>query len=118
MKIGRNQICPLCSSGKKYKKCCGDPRLKNQLSENNSIPTCHPFNIGKNLKRSRAAELIRQQQQGLGKQIIEAKFQGQQLVAVGDTLYHSPNWKTFPDFLSDYFKMVMGEEWGNNEHKK
>ena len=21
-KIGRNQICPLCSSGKKFKKCC------------------------------------------------------------------------------------------------
>jgi hypothetical protein len=20
--IGRNQICPLCNSGKKYKKCC------------------------------------------------------------------------------------------------
>ena len=22
-KIGRNEICPLCDSGKKYKKCCG-----------------------------------------------------------------------------------------------
>lgn len=22
-KIGRNEICPLCSSGLKYKKCCG-----------------------------------------------------------------------------------------------
>jgi uncharacterized protein YecA (UPF0149 family) len=22
-KIGRNDVCPLCNSGKKYKKCCG-----------------------------------------------------------------------------------------------
>eukprot|EP01130_Rhizamoeba_saxonica_P015848 TRINITY_DN7184_c0_g1_i1.p1 TRINITY_DN7184_c0_g1~~TRINITY_DN7184_c0_g1_i1.p1 ORF type:complete len:143 (-),score=11.84 TRINITY_DN7184_c0_g1_i1:67-450(-) len=25
-KVGRNEKCP-CSSGKKYKKCCGDPKL-------------------------------------------------------------------------------------------
>lgn len=24
MKIKRNQVCPLCESGRKYKKCCGD----------------------------------------------------------------------------------------------
>ncbi len=66
----------------------------------------------------KADELIRQQQQGLGRPIIATKFKDRQIVAVGNTIYHSPSWKTFPDFLSDYLKMTLGHEWGNNEIAK
>jgi len=70
------------------------------------------------LERHKAKELIREQQQGLGKPIIANKFKDYQMVAVGNTVYYSPEWKTFPDFLSHYIKIIMGEEWGNSEIKK
>jgi hypothetical protein len=39
-------------------------------------------------------------------------------VAVGKTLYWSPTWKAFPDFLADYIKRVIGPDWGNAEIAK
>ena len=119
MKIGRNQTCTLCDSGKKYKKCCGNPLL----SEKPSVIRLSPNEISsemkkKELERYKAEELIRKQQQGLGRPIIAPKFMDQQMVAVGSTVYFSPKWKTFPDFLSDYLKSIMGDEWGNSEIKK
>jgi len=105
VKTGRNQPCP-CGSGKKHKRCCG-----NSLKNRPVIP--------KNLiDRHLADELIRQQQQGLGRPIISAKLKDRQFVAVGNTVYHSAKWKTFPDFLSDYLKTTLGEEWGKAEIAK
>ena len=40
------------------------------------------------------------------------------MVAVGNVIYHSADWKTFPDFLADYMKTVLGSDWGNAEIKK
>ena len=62
--------------------------------------------VKKALERHKANELIREQQQGLGKPIISTKFKNQQVVAVGNTVYIS-KWKTFPDFLSSYLKSTM-----------
>jgi hypothetical protein len=118
MKIGRNQICPLCDSGKKYKKCCGNPLRVTKPSVGNFLPSDISPDMKKDMERHEAKELIRKQQQGLGKPIIATKFKDQQIVAVGNTVYHSPKWKTFPDFLSDYLKITMGSEWGNSEIKK
>ena len=118
MKIGRNQICPLCNSGKKYKKCCGNPLLKENPSLVQSLPKEYSHEMNKALERHNAKELIRKQQQGLGKPIIATKFKDQQVVAVGNTVYISPKWKTFLDFLSHYIKKTIGEEWGNLEIKK
>jgi hypothetical protein len=39
-------------------------------------------------------------------------------VAAGNTLYWSPKWKTFADFLAGYMKHVLGGEWGNAEIAK
>jgi len=108
VKIGRNQPCP-CGSGRKYKRCCGSP-LNNVASP--------PFNTASPLERYKADELIRQQQQGLGRPIIAVKTKNQQIVFAGQTAYHSPKWKTFPDFLSDYLKIILGAEWGNAEIAK
>lgn len=55
MKIGRNQICPKCDSGKKYKYCCGHHSNQNLPSQK----------FLKSLGQHNAHELIRQQQQGL-----------------------------------------------------
>ena len=74
--------------------------------------------VEKELERHKANELIREQQQGLGRPIIATKFKDQQVVAVGNTVHFSPKWKTFLDFLSDYLKITMGEEWGNSEIKR
>lgn len=109
MKTGRNDPCP-CKSGSKYKKCCGSPTTQ--------TPAPVPHAVETVLERHRAAEHIRKQQQGLGRPIIATKFQGYQFVAAGGTLYYSKNWKTIPDFLSHYVKVVFGTEWGEGELRK
>jgi hypothetical protein len=111
-KIGRNQQCP-CGSGLKYKKCCG--RLS--TGESQPLPRRLP-EFNNIIERRRADERIREDQQGLGRPIISLKSHDQQIVAVGDALYHSQTWKTFPDFLADYIKMVLDPAWGNTELAK
>ena len=117
MKIGRNQICPLCDSGKKYKRCCGNPLLEKPRLQKLS-PRDIPKEIKEVFEKHKANELIREQQQGLGKPILSLKHRDHQIVAVGKSLYFSPKWKTFPDFLSDYMKIITTGEWGNAEIKK
>ena len=117
MKIGRNQICPLCDSGKKYKKCCGNPLLKKSHLQSLS-PSDIPVEAKEFIERHKANELIREQQQGLGNRIVSLKDHGHQIVAVGNTLYSSPNWETFPDFLSGFLKSITTAEWGNAVIKK
>lgn len=112
-KIGRNQPCP-CGSGKKFKKCCGG--ISKSSDKRPLGPT--EVDIKHIIEKHRAAERIREDQQGLGRPIISQKIQDQQLVAVGNRLYYSPKWKTFPDFLGDYIKQILGAEWGNAEIAK
>lgn len=111
-KIGRNDPCP-CGSGKKYKRCHGN------LSPH---PTTIPDDLWEKseemLARHQAQDLQRKKQQGLGKPIISADFQGHKFVAVGNRLYSSKKWKTFHDFLGAYVASVLGKEWGNAELKK
>jgi hypothetical protein len=112
IKIGRNQLCP-CGSGKKYKRCHGS---------NTALPPPQPSaskdDIQQMIQRHEAAERIRQNQQGFGRPIVSFRAFDRQIVAVGDTIYHSTNWKTFPDFLAHYMKTVLGSDWGNAELKK
>ena len=105
-KIGRNQPCP-CGSGVKFKKCHG------QLNE--SPPTMDVLHAR---DRHEARERIRAIQQGLGRPIIATKVNDRQVVAVGKTIYWSKEWKTFPDFLGDYIKRKVGDEWGKSELAK
>lgn len=70
------------------------------------------------VERRNARELIRIQQQGLGRPIIATKHGEHQFVAVGSTVHFSRNWKFFTDFLSDYIKRTLGGEWGNAEIAK
>jgi hypothetical protein len=70
------------------------------------------------LRKAKAEEKLRKIQQGLGRPIIGVTLGDYQLVAAGDTIYHSKKWKTFPDFLFDYMGYVLGNEWCAAELKK
>jgi hypothetical protein len=78
----------------------------------------HPLYSASSLDRYEADELIRQQQQGLGRPIVAVKTRNEQIVIAGQTVYHSPKWRAFPDFLADYLKIVLGRDWGNAELSK
>ncbi|MEH3041314.1 MAG: SEC-C metal-binding domain-containing protein [Sphingomonas paucimobilis] len=111
--IGRNKPCP-CDSGKKFKKCCGDPR---------KAPTdrAPPFDFAAIDRARRQAEALRTrqlQQQGLGRPILSAPVSGERVVVVGKRLYHSRKWVTFHDFLRDYLLGSLGPDWSNAEQAK
>jgi SEC-C motif len=111
-RVGRNQPCP-CGSGLKYKRCHGSYRTE--------AASATPFAdaaVQDVLDRDRANEKIREAQQGLGRPIISFKSHGHQIVAIRNTLYWSDRWKTFLDFLADYFRQKIGSEWGNAEIAK
>jgi hypothetical protein len=106
-KVGRNARCP-CGSGAKYKRCCG-----NEQREGRSALDARAI-----VDLYEAKERIRQNQQGLGRPVISGVLKGHQIVAVGNTIHWSKKWKTFPEFLFDYWKRVMGPGWGKAELAK
>lgn len=113
-KTGRNEACP-CGSGKKYKKCHGF-NGSSALGKQAMSPRSDDA-IKNRFEEMQATELQRQQQQGLGRQIISWVHKDQRF-AVGSRLYYSRAWKTFHDFLISYLPQVMGTEWGNGELQK
>lgn len=115
-KVGRNALCP-CGSGKKYKRCCGDP-LKEQPTLGGRATKRMSRFVDIMRKRREARELDRTRQQGLGRQIISDTIGDRRIVAVGDTIHYSDKWKFFADFLTDYIKIGTGPEWGNAEIAK
>lgn len=63
-------------------------------------------------------EKERKNKYGEVKQIIHVEVKGKRFVAIGDQLYFSDKWRTFPDFLYDYLMNVFGEEWFDAEKSK
>jgi hypothetical protein len=74
--------------------------------------------IKKSHREFRAREFRRIQQQGLGRPIISTLVGDHRMVAVGNAVHSSKNWKTFHDFLFYYIKEIFGREWGAAEQKK
>ncbi len=111
MKIGRNQLCP-CGSGKKYKKCHGGIYAL-QLK-----PVVPQAQVQRFYEQFLAKEQMRKEQQGLGRPILSTKLNDRRVIVVGDKIFHSTKWKTFPDFLSDYLKHLLTPAWGNAEIAK
>ncbi|HVW74226.1 MAG TPA: SEC-C domain-containing protein [Rhizomicrobium sp.] len=111
-KIGRNSPCP-CGSGKKYKRCHGslDSRV---AAEAKNID--HIIQIAKMRHEARQVEIERQF--GKGRPPIAMESHGYRIVAVGNEVHWSNKWKTFPDFLMDYFKKVLGPDWGKAQLAK
>jgi hypothetical protein len=109
-KFGRNEHCP-CGSGKKFKRCHGDPVHKDLIAAAVSAANA-------NRPRQLASEKQRAAQQGLGKPIISAEVAGHRLVAVGNKVHTSKGAKTFPDFLVPYVGTILGAEWLTTELQK
>lgn len=112
-KIGRNEPCP-CKNGKKYKHCHGG--INAPQNNSNIIPDGQKLLLM--LERQKAKQKAAEKQQGLGKPIISASLENSRFVAVGGNLFHSRNCKTFHDFLMQYIKKTLGEDWGNEELAK
>lgn len=100
-KIRRNESCP-CGSGKKYKKCHGSGNtdmlhsIKRAIHHNNK----HKAKYGDVTP------------------ILSEDFHGHKIVISGNRLNYSKKWKTFHDFLLDYLRMTLGNEWGAEELEK
>lgn len=84
----------------------------------NQVASFAPDHIRRLFEAKRSQEMQRQRQQGLGRAIISVEHMGYRFVAVGSSLYHSKTWKSVPDFLSDYLKIILGAEWGREEISK
>ena len=113
MKIGRNTPCP-CGSEKKYKHCCGDltkPKASPMLGK--STEQTLGWRAQEMLRAHKAAEHVRQQQQGYGKSIISWVDQGYRIVVVGNTVFWGLNWLVFEDFLFHFLKRTLRFEWGS-----
>ena len=110
--VGRNDPCP-CGSGRKFKRCHGSSAAIPFSFDEKRLPD----KIVKQLEQFRAAELQRQQQQGLGEPIVSAEVNGWRFVAVKGQLF-AGKWRTFHDFLYHYIKNVLGSDWGNAELAK
>lgn len=105
-KTGRNKPCP-CGSGRKFKKCHGAKRQAGFAK----LPILHA------LQAIEIRERQRVKQQGLGRPIISTPIAGIRTVAVGDQLFFTKA-ETFHEFLWEYIKSVLGNEWGNAELAK
>ena len=112
-KVGRNDPCP-CGSGKKFKRCHGWSTPRPAATSDAEIQAA----LEKLSQRAQAEELQRVEQQGLGRPIISTLVNGVRCVAVGDKVFSSPRWKSFHDFLHDYVKSLIENQWANEELKK
>ncbi len=117
MNIRRNAPCP-CGSGEKFKHCCGAfTNPKGTLDFGRQPQQTRQDFAREMLRRRRAEESIRQQQQGYGKSIISMFHQGNRFVAVGSKVFWNQNWRVFPDFLFHFLKETLGLEWGARAQK-
>lgn len=119
-KIGRNDPCP-CGSGLKYKKCHG--RNVTDMSKNSekivhSLLDRLPLRIPQKILEQEAMLRRHNALYGQVRRTIAIDHQGYKMVAVGNRLHYSKNWKTFHDFLFSYIANCLGSEWGNAELKK
>src|SRR5262245_7785843 len=119
-KLGRNEPCR-CGSGKKYKNChliSDQDRERAKHRAKQMRPRAAPRHVIEMMRRHELQEEVRRVQQGLGRPIISTMFKDHRMVAVGDQMFWSKDWKTFPDFLTTYVKKTLGSDWGNAEIEK
>ncbi len=75
-----------------------------------------PQEVLKEWQKAKIAEETRKRL-GIPRPIISAQFKGKRHVAVGSRTFGG-DWKTFPDFLFEYVKTILGSDWGNTELRK
>ncbi|MEA9602488.1 SEC-C metal-binding domain-containing protein [Polynucleobacter sp. MG-28-Ekke-A2] len=111
MKQGRNSICS-CGSGKKFKRCHGQFKGNEVLTP---YPRPLPPEIISQIEEHYSKQFMHKEKHGGVKEIISVEFNGQRVVATGNKLNYSPEWKVFPDFLNHFLCDELGAGWGNSQ---
>lgn len=111
MKQGRNSICS-CGSGKKFKRCHGEFKRNEVLTP---YPRPLPPEIISQIKEHYSKQFMHKEKYGDIKEIISVEFNGQRVVATGNKLNYSSEWKVFPDFLNHFLPDELGSEWGRRQ---
>jgi SEC-C motif len=110
-----NAPCP-CGSGKKYKKCCRDEAtLTATITDDIRQGALHAATAAREHTERRKRHIG---SFGHVRPLVHADFKGNKIVAVGASIYASPEWKTMTDFLGDYIKVLLGREWWLTEAKQ
>jgi len=128
MSLGRNEPCH-CGSGKKYKKChlvtdeqeAASLRPKPRAIKQKGVKDNHrpiPPEVIAEFQRHNLEEAQRRATYGDVRPIIHVDFQGYKIVAVGNAIHWSKNWRTPVDFLFYYIGKVLGHDWGQAELAK
>jgi hypothetical protein len=105
-KIGRNEPCP-CGSGKKHKKCCGDP-LKVEP------PDFFETTAGRHVLEKAVEMMIpTKPPRMVSRPQMQMVFNGQKARAVRNKIYLRPLEETFYDFQLNLLFWTLGEEWYN-----
>lgn len=102
----KNSPC-VCGSGKKFRKCCGSPKVWEAMRLQ--------------YQRRTAARARYESKFGKVKDIQYTDHNGTKLVVVGGEFYwpHPDHpWRSFPDFLDSHLKNQFGEKWWRTEWAK
>lgn len=102
--IGRNDPCP-CGSGRKFKKC--------HLRPGTDSTQAYAQLLNDRADQMQRRADARYRRYGKVRETISAEAAGHRIVAVGDEVHWAQDWRTFPDFLNYYVKVVLGVDWGN-----
>jgi hypothetical protein len=106
-KVGRNDPCP-CGSGKKYKKCHnGKPIV--EMSPEFKAKARKLFND------KIAAERRHKEQFGAVMPVIHTKAWSKSLIGVGNKIFSIDPKAPFEDFLRDYLRQILGDDWWKEE---
>lgn len=116
-KIGRNHPCP-CGSGFKYKHCHGAVCESQRRSLTPLNGDELPVEVQQKIAEMGRAAKEERAMFGHARPVVTTEMHGYRLVATGNRIEWSKNWKTMTDFLGDYIKKCIDPEWGNTEIAK
>jgi hypothetical protein len=114
MKVPRNFPCP-CGSGKKYKKCCGDP-LKEKTQQ---APDFYETTAGRHVLEKAVDMMIpKKPPRMVSRPQMQTVFSGHKVRAVRNTIHFRPLEETFFDFQLNLLLWTLGEDWHNEAMRK
>lgn len=116
-KIRRNAPCP-CGSGHKFKHCCGATCDAQRRKPKRVQIADFPEEAQKAFLKAQLKMDEERRNFGHVPPLVSFEMNGYRVIFIGTTLKWNKNWKTPPDFLTDYLKEKLSGEWGNAEIAK
>ena len=109
----RNSSCT-CGSGKKYKKCCGDP-LKTETQPHEFFETTAGRHV---LEKAVEMMIPKKPPRMVSRPQMQAIFNGQKVRAVRNKIHFRPLEETFFDFQLNHLFWALGKEWYDEQMLK